>query len=202
MAEKGDAYLSLFRSFGTVEQGALADVQLVRAGITYSGRKWLDLGGRKVLLWETPAHTRGDQLVYVPESGVVFTGDLVEDRFYPIMPDGDARGSRWIAVTREIAELKPKIVVPGHGRVGTIAMVRATQAYLEHVRRAVYALADHGLSQAAITRDLSPKLKALHPDWENSVFIPYEIAVFYAERTGKPVQLPELTSDLQSDKGS
>ena len=199
LARKGDDFVQLFRSFGTVERDALKDVELGKAGITYSGRKELDLGGRKVLLIEAPAHTAGDQLIFEPKSGVVFTGDLIEDRFFPIMPDKDTKGSGWIEVTEQIQQLRPKIVVPGHGDLGGVSMVKATQAYLRHVRKSVFALVDKGWSQADITKHLAPKLRKIHSDWDNSVFIPYEIAVFYAERTGKPLELPQLSSDLQSD---
>lgn len=199
LADKGQEYVDLFRTFGEVERKALENVKLISPGMTYSGRKELDLGGRKVLLIEAPAHSRGDQLVFEPEAGVVFTGDLVEDRFHPIMPDKDTNGSRWIEVTQTILALKPKIVVPGHGDLGAIELVEITATYLNHVRDSVFALADKGQSQEAIIKELAPQLKQMHPDWDNAVFIPYQIATFYAERTGKPLNLPDLSSDLQSD---
>ena len=200
LAEKGKPYLELFRSFGKVERAALENVTFIRAGITYRGSKWLDLGGRKVLLKEMPAHTRGDQIIFVPSSGVIFTGDLIEDRFFPIMPDGDARGSAWIAVAQRILALHPKVVVPGHGNIGDARMVRHIQAYLEHVRSVVNAGVAAGKTQEAITSELTPQLKTLHPNWDNAIFIPYEIAVFFSERTGQPPIFPKLGADLQSDK--
>ena len=199
LADKGQEYVDLFRTFGTVERNALENMKLATPGITYSKRKELDLGGLKVVLIEAPAHSRGDQLIYVPDAGVVFAGDLVEERFHPIMPDKDTNGSRWIDVTQTILSLKPQTVVPGHGKMGTTELVEITAAYLKHVRNAVFAQADKGQSQATIIKELTPQLKQLHPDWDNAVFIPYQIATFYAERTGKPLQLPDPSSDLQSD---
>jgi glyoxylase-like metal-dependent hydrolase (beta-lactamase superfamily II) len=199
IADKSQAYVDLFRSFGTVERDALEGVQVVNAGKTYSGRTQIDLGGRTVQLIETPAHSRGDQLVFEPQSRVLFTGDLIEDRFFPIMPDEDTKPSEWIAVTQTMLALQPQIVVPGHGNLGSAQMVEEVQDYLRHVRDAVYELTDQGQSQEAITRALTPKLKKLKADWDNAVFIPYQIAAFYAERTGKPLNLPDLSADLQSD---
>jgi glyoxylase-like metal-dependent hydrolase (beta-lactamase superfamily II) len=198
VAEKGEVFADLFRSFGENEKQALEGVRFVRAGISYSGRIWLDLGQRKVLLQEAPAHTRGDQIVFVPESGVLFTGDLVEDRFFPIMPDEDSRGSAWIAVMQSLLELGPRIVVPGHGSIGDPAMIRAVSDYLSHVRAEVFRLADAGNSQEEIAKVLVPRMVALHPDWDNAIFVPNQIAIFYAERRNQRPKLPKLEINTQA----
>lgn len=67
LAEKGMPYARLFSGFGANERAALEGVEIVKAGISYTGRKTLDLGGRIVILQEMPAHTRGDQIVFVPD---------------------------------------------------------------------------------------------------------------------------------------
>lgn len=198
-ADKGEDYVKLFRSFGAVERDALRDVKLVRAGITYRGRKVIDLGGRKVIIEEMPGHTRGDQIIFEPSSGVIFTGDLVEDRFFPIMPDPDSSAKKWMIAADRIIAMKPRIVVPGHGDIGDIDLVRKLHDYLVQVHADVKTLVADGLDQSAIARKLSPVYRALHPDWDNAVFIPYEIAIFYAEATNRPASMPDLTQDLQSD---
>lgn len=192
LAEKGMPYARLFSGFGANERAALEGVEIVKAGISYTGRKTLDLGGRIVILQEMPAHTRGDQIVFVPDGGVLFTGDLVEDRFFPIMPDADAKGSRWIAVLGQLLDLKPSIVVPGHGSIGDAALIRTVRDYLTHIRTEVFRLVDAGKTQDEIAATLEPQLKALHPDWDNATFIPFEVGIFFAERTGRPPQLPKL----------
>lgn len=198
-ADKGQDYVTLFRSFGAVEQDALRDVELVRPGITYRGRKVIDLGDRKVIIEEMPAHTRGDQIVFDPSSGVIFTGDLVEDRFFPIMPDPDSSAKKWMSVADRIIAMKPRIVVPGHGNIGTIDLVHQLRGYLTRVQADVKALVAEGLDQSAISRKLAPVYRTLHPDWDNSVFIPYEIAIIYAEAMNRKAVMPDLSQDLQSD---
>src|SRR2546430_698126 len=71
----------------------------------------LDLGGRRVELrtWGL-AHTRGDQVVFLPEERVLFTGDLVEERCFAIFPyfppdDVDVDGERWISVLERMEAL-------------------------------------------------------------------------------------------------
>ncbi|QDK35722.1 MULTISPECIES: hypothetical protein [Sphingomonadaceae] len=48
------------------------------------------------MLEEVPAHTHGAPIILAADFGVLFTGDLVEDRFYLIMPDTDFKGAPWI----------------------------------------------------------------------------------------------------------
>ena len=119
--DKGEAYVEMFRTFGTAVAAALEGVELVEPHLVYEGDAEIDLGGRTVRLRSFGlAHTRGDQVVLCPDEGVLFTGDLVESRIFPIYPffppdDADVDGTRWIEVLRRLEELDPRIVVPGHG---------------------------------------------------------------------------------------
>ena len=118
---KGTAYLEMFRTFGDTVARQLEGVELVEPRIAYDGEADLALGGTTARLRTYGlAHTRGDQVVFLPESRVLFTGDLVESRCFAIFPwfppdDADVDGDRWIAVLEELERLEPAIVVPGHG---------------------------------------------------------------------------------------
>ncbi|CAM3718524.1 MBL fold metallo-hydrolase [Elizabethkingia occulta] len=196
LAEKGSDYIQLFRSFGVIERKALEGVKLIMPGIIYSDSLTLDLGDNIVILKETPAHTRGDQIVFTENSKVLFTGDLVENRFFPIMPDADTKGSDWITVMEQMLNMKPKVVVPGHGEIGDDRLIQAVKTYLVTVQSDVLDLVKKGLKQDSIIRTLTQKFKSLHPNWDNAVFIPYEIANFYSEFTHSPLKLPDLSKDL------
>ncbi|HSP59508.1 MAG TPA: MBL fold metallo-hydrolase [Ornithinimicrobium sp.] len=80
----------------------------------------LDLGGRSVeLLFSGRGHTDHDLAVSVPDAGVVFAGDLVEEGADPMMED--AFPQEW-ATTLEALLGKPAaehadVWVPGHGSV-------------------------------------------------------------------------------------
>lgn len=53
----------------------------------------LDLGGLTARMFTLgPAHTKGDTYISVPEDGVLFTGDVIVSRFFPIMPDAESSG--------------------------------------------------------------------------------------------------------------
>jgi glyoxylase-like metal-dependent hydrolase (beta-lactamase superfamily II) len=74
----------------------------------------LDLGGRSVDLLDLgPGHTDHDLVVHVPDAGVVFAGDLVEQGAPPDF--GDAVVARWPTTVTALLALGPRVVVPGHG---------------------------------------------------------------------------------------
>jgi cyclase len=55
--------------------------------------------------------------------------------------------------------------VPGHGDVADVEDVAEFRTYLLDVRRLVAAGRKAGLKDEALARDVTPRLKALHPDW-------------------------------------
>ncbi|WXL26262.1 MBL fold metallo-hydrolase [Ectopseudomonas mendocina] len=193
--EKSEAYLAMFRNFGSVEKEALKDTVIARPTVIYDNTMTIDLGGKQAELIEMPAHTQGDQVIFV--DGAVFLGDLVENRFYPIMPDADAHGEKWIKVLNDVLAHKPSISVPGHGDLSDASLIKEVRDYLIDARDLVAAAVHEGKTQDQALKELTPKLKALHPDWDNSVFIPYQISVFYAEQSGKELKLPDLLKDMQ-----
>lgn len=109
-----------------------AATTLRTAGRTFEGRLTLDVGGRPVELIELgPAHTSSDTVVHVPDAEVVFTGDLVFHEGTPICWAGPVSG--WLAACEAIGELRPRVIVPGHGAVTTTGVLDDTAAYLQLV---------------------------------------------------------------------
>ena len=172
--QKAEGYLEQFRSFGGAVAKELEDVKFIDPHIVYDGGADLDLGGKTVQLRTmAPAHSRGDQVIFLPNERVLFTGDLVENRFYPIFPfvppyDVDVDGNHWITVIEELQRLEPNIVVPGHGEVGDTGLLTTTHEYLTLLRSETKRLAAEGHEADAIIRTLEPQLKARYPDWDMS----------------------------------
>jgi len=88
----------------------------------------LDLGGRVVELRHLgPGHTPGDVVVRVPDAGVLFAGDLVEQGAPPAVgPDADV--ASWVGVLGRLGTAD--VVVPGHGDPVDRAFVEAQRAEL------------------------------------------------------------------------
>ena len=85
---KGEAYLGMFKTFGPGVAAALEGTVLVEPDDVYDeASTMIDLGGRRVELRTSGlAHTAGDQVVWLPEERILFTGDLAEERIIPIFP--------------------------------------------------------------------------------------------------------------------
>jgi glyoxylase-like metal-dependent hydrolase (beta-lactamase superfamily II) len=186
MADKGQEYIEMFSGFGPGLAALLADVELITPDITYDGpRARLDLGGLAAeLITIGPAHTRGDMVVFLPESGVLFAGDLVEDRFLPIFPDPDANGLHWLDALDRLEALQPRIVVGGHGEVGDLGLIDKLRSYLIAVRDRVASLRSEGLGLEEIEQRLEPELAERQAGWDNQMWIKSAIDSFHAAVAG------------------
>jgi glyoxylase-like metal-dependent hydrolase (beta-lactamase superfamily II) len=112
---------------------SFADIELREPETTFEGRLDLRVGDREVQLIELgPAHTAGDAIAFVPDAGVVFTGDLLFVEGTPIVWAGPF--SNWVAACEHVVELGAGVLVPGHGPVTDEAGVRDVQRYLTYVR--------------------------------------------------------------------
>lgn len=82
-----------------------------------------------------PAHTPEDLVVYVPQRGVLFAGDLVFRGRVPFVGQADSR--QWVASLGRLIEFRPKILIPGHGPVSDqpLADLELTRDYLVYLRR-------------------------------------------------------------------
>jgi glyoxylase-like metal-dependent hydrolase (beta-lactamase superfamily II) len=77
----------------------------------------LAVGGRRVeLRFCGRGHTDHDLVVVVPDAGVAFCGDLVEEGAPPVYGT-DAFPLEWPATLDRLGALAPATVVPGHGDV-------------------------------------------------------------------------------------
>jgi glyoxylase-like metal-dependent hydrolase (beta-lactamase superfamily II) len=186
LREKGSDYLEMFRTFGDTVAAELEGVELVEPDEAYEGAlQELDLGGRKVELrnWGL-AHTRGDQIVFLPDERVLFTGDLVEERCFAIFPyfppdDSDVDGNKWIAVLEQLEALEPLVVVPGHGEVGGASVISDARAYITLLRDETRRLRSEGASIDAAVQKLDASMRALHPDWVQPEWIGFGVRHFY-----------------------
>lgn len=171
MRDKAVGYLHTFRDLGAEVARELEGVEFVDPHIVYDGAADLDLGGKVVQLraWGA-AHSRGDQAIFLPADGVLFTGDLVKNRFFPIFPphDTDVDGAKWLGVLEELRRFDARIVVPGHGEVDDAGLIATTHGYLSLLRSETKRLADEGNDADAIFRVLEPKLRARYADWDAS----------------------------------
>ena len=160
----------------------LQDVKPRPPDILFDHELKLDLGGVTArLLWVGPAHTRGDTTIYVDEDKVLFTGDVVVNRFFPIFPDKDASGKNWLAILAQFEALQPRTVVPGHGEVGDAGLIAKEQGYLKGLQSRVAALKAQGKSSKEAAQLLSAEFRMKYTDWDNPGWIADAVERFYSE---------------------
>jgi glyoxylase-like metal-dependent hydrolase (beta-lactamase superfamily II) len=97
------------------------------------GVPWLDRKGGAQLLTFTPAHTPADVAVWFPETCTLLTGDVCFIGVVPLSVNGLISG--WITALDALIALKPDVVVPGHGPVGTLADLITLREYFATIER-------------------------------------------------------------------
>jgi glyoxylase-like metal-dependent hydrolase (beta-lactamase superfamily II) len=187
LAGKGPGYLQMFRGLGAPVARQLEGVELVTPDVVYDDAYELDLGGRVVQLRATGrAHSKGDQVVTVPDAGVLFTGDLVEAGQFAIFPwfppyDVDVSGLRWIEVMRRLVATDPEVVVPGHGDISGPQLLVDVRDYLELLRDETWVRRDSALSQETIVAEVTALMIERHPEWAGQEWIEKGVACLCAE---------------------
>ncbi|MEV7043314.1 MBL fold metallo-hydrolase [Amycolatopsis sp. NPDC051061] len=187
LATKGAGYLEMFRGLDPVVAARLADVRVPAPDEVYDGSRELDLGGRIVRLRPTGrGHTVGDQVVEVPDAGVLFTGDLAETGQFAILPwfpphDTDVTGVGWLSVLDRLAAREPRVVVPGHGEVGGVPVLNDVRDYLRELRDETWRRRDAGLGVREIAAEVRSLLVERHPGWAGQEWIEPGVGCLCAE---------------------
>ena len=142
----------------------------------------LSIDGVRIQWIETNAHYPGDTMIYLPEASVVFTGDLVYvDRILGVLPQSNVRKAQ--KGFQRLEAIRPKHVVPGHGRVTDLAQAkRETGDYYDFLIKNVGAAA-RNMDSIGETLDkfANPKqfmhlqnFSELHRPNMNRVFVDFE----------------------------
>ncbi len=139
MRARGTEHIERLRDLKERRDGTV--VTLPTRYVTGSDTR-LVLGGVVVeLKHRGGGHTPGDMMVWLPSKNVMFSGDVVYvDRILSLLPV--SRTKTWLQSFAVIDEIKPKIIVPGHGRVSNVADAQAQtrdllRALRAHVKRAI-----------------------------------------------------------------
>ncbi len=111
----------------------------------------LKLGGATLMLRYTDAHFPGDAWVWLPSQRILFSGDLVNvDRLIGVLPESSVKNGQ--RAFHALEALKPKIIVPGHGRVCDLPRAkRETGDYYDFLADKV----------GAAARDMEPMTEVL-----------------------------------------
>ncbi|MEO5922692.1 MAG: MBL fold metallo-hydrolase [Bryobacteraceae bacterium] len=162
----GAAILAQFKrsaEFGPYLEG----VDKVRsADITFDESLRLDLGGVSVrLLYYGPAHTEGDEMIFVEQDRVLITGDVVQNKVVPAVAAGGGSFESWLRVLDRLELLQPTIVVPTHSRVGDGALIAQEKAFIVDMRTRVLEFKRQSVAVADASARMTEYFRTTYPAW-------------------------------------
>jgi glyoxylase-like metal-dependent hydrolase (beta-lactamase superfamily II) len=168
---------------------------VVMPTLTIASSMTIDLGGLEVRLMHLGrGHTMGDLVVWVPQSGVIYSGDLVQKSTVPYC--GDAHLADWPRALDRITAFRPTALVPGRGRIATGAQgiataIETTRDYVTTLRDAAVACVEENLGLRdtfmAVSDALAPGFSSRD---DYGFHLPVNVARAYDEALG--LDLPQV----------
>ena len=117
----------------------------------------LRLGKRRAVVWHPGnAHSPGDLMLWLPDDGILFSGDVLVEDGVTMVIDGNSR--ELLAVLAAIEQLHPKVIVPGHGRIvsNPQSLIDSTRSYITALRAAMGAAVDGNVPMRRALASLPP----------------------------------------------
>jgi glyoxylase-like metal-dependent hydrolase (beta-lactamase superfamily II) len=113
-----------------------------------TGDMRFDLGKCNVEILMTPGHTITNISVWLPEEGVLYTGDCLIAEYIPNLDGGTpADWEIWLASVARLEALQPATVMMGHGPVARGSQVKTI---VDTVRRVLEESIDRGHSPTSV----------------------------------------------------
>jgi glyoxylase-like metal-dependent hydrolase (beta-lactamase superfamily II) len=182
MNKHANEMMDMFRGFSAQSKELLADVKLRPPDITFDKEIKLDLGGVTArLFWWGPAHTQGDEMIFVVQDGVLIPGDIVQDKIVPNMPNADASVKGWLAILDQLELLHTRLVVPDHGALGDGSLITKERAFLGDLQTRSLELKRQGKSADEAATIVTAEFKTKYPGWQTMGPVSNVVKRVYAE---------------------
>ena len=179
--QSGMQMVKMFSGRSPATAELLKDAARRPAAVTFDRDYMLDLGGVRVLFMVVgPTHTRGDTGFFVEGDNVLFAGDVVMNNSFLAATDVSSMRA-WLAAFDRFETLKPQVIVPAHGAVGTGALIATNRAIMLQVQDRARALKATGRSADEAATTVQTEMRALHPDWPRSNGLAAAARSAYAE---------------------
>jgi len=177
------AHMEAFRKMSAQNLDLLQNVKFRTPDVLFDREAKIDLGGVTArLFYVGPAHTKGDELIFVEEDSVLIPGDIIQKDIFPIMPNPDASVKGWLSILDNVEALHPRFIVPDHGAAIVDASQIATQrAYFLALQARALELKKQGVSADDAGKTITAELKAKNPDWPNPNNVAGEVTRVYEQ---------------------
>jgi glyoxylase-like metal-dependent hydrolase (beta-lactamase superfamily II) len=183
MTKSVGAHMDAFRKMSAQNSDLLKEVHFRLPDVLFDREAKLDLGGVTArLFWVGPAHTKGDELIFVEEDSVLIPGDIVQKDIFPIMPNADASVKGWLSILDNVEALHPKFIVPDHGAaIVDASQIGTERAYILALQARALELKKQGASADDAGKTITAELKARYPDWPNPNNVAGEVLRVYEQ---------------------
>ena len=182
MNKHAKEFIDMFSGFSAQSKELLAEVKMRPPDIVFDKEIKLDLGGVTArLFWWGPAHTAGDEMIFVEEDSVLIPGDIVQDKIVPNMPNADANVKNWLVILDQLEPLKPRFIVPDHGALGDGSLIAKERAFLLELQTRSLELKRQGKSADEAATTVTAEFKTKYPDWQTMGPVANVVKRVYAE---------------------
>jgi cyclase len=93
-------------------------------------------------------HTESDIVLFLPQEGIAFMSDLLFIGHQPYLGGGDP--DRLVHILEAVSDLAPKLLVPGHGPVGTAESLTVMKQYVQTLDGLARKMVDDGEAEESI----------------------------------------------------
>lgn len=182
LEERGMQFVEMFSSRSAQMKELLAGVKFRAPDITFEKEITLDLGGVTArLFWMGQAHTKGDELIDVEPDSTLISGDVVQNKMVPNLPDDNASMRGWVEILAKLRPMKWKYVVPDHGALGDGSLIEEDYQFFSQLEARALELKREGKSADEAGQALVAELKTKFPAWPNLSAVPNVVKHVYAE---------------------
>jgi cyclase len=144
--------------FNTMSEGATGIFTPVPAKNAVVKAMTRNFGGVEVqVLFSGNSHSPGDIVFWLPQQGVLLTGDTLYTQRPPATFDANVK--QWAVFLKELEGLKPKVVIPGHGSVSDVTGVTDLHDYFSTLWTLVAEGYESGLPDYEIAPGIKEKMQ-------------------------------------------
>jgi cyclase len=145
---------------------------------TFSDELTLQLGQQTIQCLHIPGHTAPQTAIFLPEEGVVFTGDNIFNRVKTFIQEADPW--EWLAALERIGKLEATVIVPGHGEPCDRGYLAEQAQIIEAWIGAVEEFVRRGLTEEEAVRQPPPNVDPYPSDDHSASGLAYARRVMHA----------------------
>jgi glyoxylase-like metal-dependent hydrolase (beta-lactamase superfamily II) len=125
-------------------------------------------------------HTQNDAVLFLPQEGIAFMSDLLFIEYHPWVGGGDPDKLSYIL--QEVSDLNPKVLVPGHGPVGTPDSLKLMRQYIRTLDGLARKMVEDREAEEKIDEMAIPEP---FDDWLFSAFFPLNMHFLYQRQLSR-----------------